>query len=366
MDAEVDDRGGGVSDGADIAPGTVEVVARHAFDASALERYLTEQLPGFRGPMVVRQFADGQSNPTFHLRTASGEYVLRKKPPGQLLPSAHAVDREYRVLAALGGSGVPVPPVRHFNADAGLIGTPFYVMDYVPGRVFVDPLLPALSPVDRRAVYLGQIDALARLHLFDWRAGGLGDYGKPEQYAARQIARWSKQYDASRTEDFAPMESLRSWLSAHTPPDDGQATVVHGDFRLGNLIYDARRPEVVAILDWELSTIGHPLSDLAYCCMGYHLPPGDATTLGLSGLDLEALGIPPERELVERYAAATGRDPHGQFRFFAAFSLFRMAAIQQGVYARSLKGNASSAYAHRFGESWKLFAGRGLDVAMGQ
>jgi aminoglycoside phosphotransferase (APT) family kinase protein len=216
----------------------------------------------------------------------------------------------------------------------------------------------------RRAVYLGQIDALARLHAFDWRNGGLADYGKPEQYAARQISRWSRQYEASRTDEFAPMEELRLWLAAHIPPDDGQATIVHGDFRLGNLIYDPVKPEVVAILDWELSTIGHPIGDLAYCCMGYHLPPGDTTTIGIMGLDLDAHGLPPESELLDRYAKLTGRDPHGQFRFFAAFSLFRMAAIQQGVYARSLQGNASSAYAHKFGESWKLFARMGLGAAV--
>jgi aminoglycoside phosphotransferase (APT) family kinase protein len=344
------------------------VAARHAFDLGALERWLAANLPGFQGPAEVTQFSDGQSNPTFHLATAGGAWVVRKKPPGQLLPSAHAIEREYRVLQALGTApapGVPVPRVRVACEDPAVIGTPFYVMDYVPGRIFLDPLLPSVARGERAAVYRGQIDALARLHGYDWRRGGLQDYGKPEQYAARQIARWSRQYEASRTEDFGPMEEVRAWLAAHTPPDDGQATVAHGDFRLGNLIYDPVRPEVVAILDWELSTIGHPLSDLAYCCMGYHLPPGDATTIGLMGLDLPALGIPPERELLQRYAQATGRDPHGQFTFFAAFSLFRMAAIQQGVHARALQGNASSPWAHRFGESWKLFAAQALATAHG-
>jgi aminoglycoside phosphotransferase (APT) family kinase protein len=346
----------------------MEVAARHAFDLPALERWLGAHLPGFLGPTQVTQFSDGQSNPTFHLATPGGAWVLRKKPPGVLLPSAHAIEREYRVLRALGAAaapGVPVPPVRVACDDPSVIGTPFYVMDYVPGRIFLDPLLPSVPREERAAVYLGQMDALARLHGFDWRRGGLQDYGKPEQYAARQIARWSKQYDASRTEDFQPMEEVRAWLTAHTPPDDGLATVAHGDFRLGNLIYAPARPEVAAILDWELSTIGHPLSDLAYCCMGYHLPPGDATTIGLMGLDLAALGLPVEGALLERYATLTGIDPSGQFRFFAAFSLFRMAAIQQGVYARSLQGNASSPFASRFKDSWKLFAGQALETARG-
>lgn len=338
--------------------GTRAVPSRHRFDEEALSRWLAAHLSGFEAPLAVRQFEGGQSNPTFHLAAASGEYVLRKKPPGMLLPSAHAVDREYRVLLALAGSGVPVPVARTYCDDAAIIGTPFYLMDYQPGRIFTDPLLPGVPAPERTALYDAMNDTLARLHRFDWRRAGLADYGRPEQYVARQLDRWSKQYDAMRTDDVPELDALRQWLTAHIP-DDEQAAIAHGDFRIGNLIFHATEPRVVATLDWELSTIGHPLSDLAFNCMTYHLPAGHPISAGFAGADIQALGIPSEPDYLAAYASRTGTDPRPSWGFYMAFSLFRTAAIQQGVYARALQGNASSTTARAFGESYRLVARAG-------
>lgn len=344
-----------------LRPGTRTVAPRHTFDTSALEDWLSRHLEGFAGPIEVRQFTGGQSNPTFLLTASSGEHVLRKQPPGELLPSAHAIDREYRVMRALADSGVPVPAARRYCDEPGIIGTPFYVMDYQPGRIFTDPLLPELEPAERSAAYEAMNEALARLHAFDWRGAGLADYGNPEGFIARQLARWSKQYAASRTDDVPEMERLRDWLTAHIP-DDEQAAIAHGDYRLGNLIYAADVPRVVAVLDWELSTIGHPFSDLAFNCMTYHLPAGHPISAGFVGVDLRAHGIPGEDAYLEAYAQRSGLDPRPHWRFYMAFSLFRTAAIQQGVYARALKGNATSKTAHLFGESYRLVAEAGLRV----
>lgn len=338
--------------------GTGPVAERHRFDEAALATWLRGIDDAFEGALSVRQFAGGQSNPTFLLTAPSGEYVLRKQPPGKLLPSAHAVDREYRILRALAGSGVPVPRTRAFCTDANVIGTPFYLMDYQPGRIFADPLLPGVSASERHSMYDSMNEALARLHCVDWRALGLGDYGRPEQFVARQLARWTRQYDATRTDDVPAMHELRSWLEAHLPSDDA-AGIVHGDFRIGNLIFDERRPVVVAVLDWELSTIGHPYSDLAFNCMTYHLPAGHPVAAGFVGMDIAALGIPSEADYVAAYAARTGRDPSAHWRFFMAFSLYRTAAIQQGVYARSCQGNAASATARLFGASYRMVAEAG-------
>jgi aminoglycoside phosphotransferase (APT) family kinase protein len=228
-------------------------------------------------------------------------------------------------------------------------------MDYQPGRIFTDPLLPGLPAAERAALYDAMNDVLARLHLFDWRSGGLGDYGRPEQYFARQVARWSRQYAATRTDDVPQMESLQRWLEAHLPADEA-ATIAHGDFRIGNLIFHASEPRVVAVLDWELSTIGHPLSDLAFNCMTYHLPAGHPISAGFVGVDLAALGLPTEAQYLEAYARRTGRDPRPDWQFCMVFSLFRIAAIQQGVYARALQGNASSSTASLFGESYQVVA----------
>lgn len=345
-------------------PGTAPVREQHRFDEAALGTFLARSMPGFRGPMAIRQFAGGQSNPTFHIAAQDGEYVLRKKPPGTLLPSAHAIDREYRVLAALTGSSVPVPRVRLWCGDASIIGTPFYLMDYLPGRIFTDPLLPGMAPQERRAIYDGMNAALAALHTIDWATAGLADFGKPEKYVERQVARWSRQYAASRTDDVPAMERLQQWLATHAPAQE-LTTLAHGDFRLPNLIFHQREPRVVAILDWELSTLGHPFADLAYNCMVYHLPAGQEILTGFVDTDIAALGIPSENEYVAAYSRRTGCDAAAEFSFFIAFSLFRVAAIQQGVYARSLAGNAASANAARFGESYVIVAKKALEMVSG-
>ena len=340
-------------------PGTSPVAMRHRFDVRTLEAWLSVHLDGFVGPLDVMQFASGQSNPTFLLLARSGEYVMRKKPPGELLPSAHAIDREYRAIRALAGRGVPVPTARCYCDDPSIIGTPFYLMDYQPGRIFVDPRLPNLAPAERSAVYDSMNAVLARLHAIRWQTVGLADYGKSERFIERQLARWSKQYETSQTDQVPAMERLRDWLVTHIP-DDELTSVVHGDYRLGNLIYDENSCMVVAVLDWELSTIGHPFSDLAYNCMTYHLPAGHPISPGFVGADLEVLGIPSEEAYLADYAERSGLDPRPHWQFYMAFSLFRAAAIQQGVYARSLKGNAASTTAYLFGESYQLVAESGL------
>lgn len=345
-------------------PGTVAVRERHRFDESSLIFWLEHHLSGFRGPVVIRQFGAGQSNPTFHLAARTGEYVLRKKPAGTLLPSAHAIDREYRVLAALAGSSVPVPRVRLYCDDASIIGTPFYLMDYLPGRIFTDPLLPGMTPRKRRDIYEGMNIALAALHTFDFRAAGLADFGKPENYVERQLARWSGQYAASKTDNVPAMQSLHHWLEAHIPAKQ-YSTIAHGDLRIGNLIFCEAEPRVAAILDWELATLGHPFADLAYNCMSYHLPSGDEILKGFVGIDIAALGIPSEREYLEAYERRTGRDAATAFAFFMGFSLFRVAAIQQGVYARSIAGNATSDIAGRFGASYRQVARIGWELVCG-
>ena len=339
-------------------PGTRPVSERHRFYEAALETWLSANLEGFRSPAGVSQFEGGQSNPTFLLGAACGEYVLRKKPPGKLLPSAHAIDREFRILQALAGSDVPVPAVRVYCDDESIIGTAFYVMDYQPGRIFTDPLLPGMSADERRAIYDAMNDALARLHNFDWAGAGLADYGKTENFVQRQVARWARQYEASKTDEVVAMDKLREWVLANIPPGD-DASIVHGDFRIGNLIFDESGSRVVAILDWELSTLGHPLSDLSFNCMTYHLPAGDPVAAGFVGVDAGALGIPSEAEYLAAYARRTGRDATRDWRFFMAFSLFRTAAIQQGVYARSRQGNASSTHAALFGKSYLMVAEQG-------
>ncbi len=323
---------------------------RHQLDEAALSAWIERNIAGFEGPYVVQQFEGGQSNPTFLLSAASGRYVLRKKPPGKLLASAHAIDREYRVLQALKDSGVPIPLPRAFCNDETVIGTPFYLMNFAAGRIFTDPLLPGLGAAERAAIYDAMNDTLARLHRVDWRAVGLGDYGRPDSYFARQIARWKKQYEQTRT-TVPAMESLIAWLEAHVP-DDETAAIAHGDFRIGNLIFDSYAPRVVAVLDWELSTIGHPIGDLAFNCMTYYLQAGHPVAAGFVGANIAEMGIPAEAEYIASYGRRTGFDPTPLWRFGMAFSLFRTAAIQQGIYVRSLQGNASSATAHQFGESF--------------
>jgi aminoglycoside phosphotransferase (APT) family kinase protein len=333
--------------------------ASDGIDATAVEAWLNLHLEGFAGPLEMLQFDGGQSNPTYLLVTPNAKYVLRKKPTGNLLPSAHAIDREYRVIAALAGSEVPVPVLRGYCEDESLVGTAFYLMDFQPGRILSDPLLADSTPEERLAIYDSMNMTLARLHSFDWRGAGLGDFGRPEQFVQRQLSRWSKQYSLSRTDDVASMDRLGEWLWAHVP-DDEQATITHGDFRLGNLIYAEQSSTVAAVLDWELATIGHPFSDLAFNCMTYHLPAGHPIAAGFIGADLAALGIPDEDAYLEAYARRSGRDPRPHWKFYMAFSLYRTAAIQQGVYARALQGNASSSIAHLFGEAYQVVADAGL------
>ncbi len=338
---------------------TSAVRTGHRFDEEALARYLTARLPGFAGPLEVRQFEGGQSNPTFHLSTPSGEYVLRKKPPGQLLPSAHMIDREYRVMTALRETGVPVPLTWLLCAEDEVIGTPFFVMAYVQGRVFRHPLLPDRTPAERTAIYGAMTDVLARLHQVDYRAIGLADYGKPGNYYARQIGRWSQQYLAAKTDDLPAMDRLMAWLPAHIPPDD-ETSIVHGDFRLENMILDPSQPRILAVVDWELSTLGHPLGDLAYNCLSYYLPPellAGAQSVG------DVSGIPDESTYVEAYCRRTGRVGIPGWHFYVAFALFRLASILQGVYARGLQGNASSEHALQRGAAARRIAERGWEVA---
>jgi len=336
----------------------VPVRDAHRFDENVLKSHLNGVLPDFAGPMSVLQFRGGQSNPTFHISTSDKKYVLRKKPPGKLMPSAHAVDREYRILTALLDTGVPVPRVLHFCDTEAVIGTPFYVMEYLPGRILRNPLLPDMDSAERKAIYDAMNDTLARLHNLDWKATGLEDYGKPDNYIARQVALWSRQYEASKTGDVPAMDQLMNWLPDNIPADDS-SSIVHGDFRLENLMFDEKEPKVIAVLDWELSTLGHPLSDLAYNCMTYHLPSDSKIARGFVGSDIAPLGIPSEKDYASAYCNRTGREGIVDWAFFMAFSLFRTAAIQQGVYARALGGNASSETAHQFGKTFAFVAERG-------
>lgn len=332
------------------APTLVEPLANHRFDEPRLDAYLAANLPGYAGPLTVRQFQGGQSNPTFHLHTPGAEYVLRKKPPGTLLPSAHAVDREYRVQATLAGSAVPVAPMRLLCADDSVIGTMFYVMDHVRGRVFPDRTLAGVPAADRAAMYDDMNRVMAALHGVDWQAVGLEGFGRPQAYVARQIDRWSKQYVAANTGEVPEMDRLMEWLPANLPPGD-ETAIAHGDFRLGNLIFHPEEPRVVAVLDWELSTIGHPLADLAYNCIPWRLP---VAMEGLVGSDPP--GIPGEAEYVAAYCRRTGRAGVPELDFFVVFSLFRWAAIAAGVYRRALDGNAADARAMTIGNKFRALA----------
>jgi aminoglycoside phosphotransferase (APT) family kinase protein len=340
----------------------VPVLPNHRFDEAALDAYLRAYLPGYEGDAVIRQFQGGQSNPTFHVQTRTQAFVLRKKPPGVLLASAHAVDREYAVLSALARSDVPVPVPRLLCSDDSVIGQMFYVMDHVPGRIFADGMLPGCSPDERAAIYDSMNDVFAKLHLVDWRAAGLEGFGKPDGYVARQFARWSKQYLASNVPDCPAMNRVMEWLPANDPGND-EAAIAHGDFRLGNLIVHPTEPRVVAVLDWELATIGHPLADLAYNCMSYHLPA--ITGRGFAGIDLAPLGIPTEAAYLAAYCRRTGRDGVPNWSFYMVFALFRIAAILAGVYRRGLDGNASDAQAIERGAAYTAMAEIAWSIAAG-
>jgi aminoglycoside phosphotransferase (APT) family kinase protein len=323
--------------------GTRPVAEAHRFDVAALERYLGSHMPGFEGPVEVEQFKGGQSNPTFLLRGGAKRYVLRRKPPGKLLPSAHAVDREYRVITALAQSDVPVGRTYCLCTDESVIGSMFYLMDYVEGRVLWDPLLPGMQPSERRAVFDEMNRVIAALHRVDFQAIGLADYGKPGNYFARQIDRWSRQYKASETEKIEAMDRLIEWLPTNIPPGDA-TTIVHGDYRLDNMIFHPSEPRVLAVLDWELSTLGDPLADFAYYLMAWDMPPSPSGVGfgSLAGRDLGALGIPTRAAEVEAYRSRTGLDPGPHLATYLAYNFFRVAAILQGIAGRVRDGTATS------------------------
>ena len=332
-----------------------------ALPEESLAAYLESALPGFRGPLRATKFKGGQSNPTYRLDAASGTCVLRRKPPGPLLASAHAVDREFRVLGALHGGAVPVARPLHLCRDDAVIGSMFYLMEFVDGRGFWDPSLPDIAPADRSAYYDAIIATLAALHSVDVEAVGLADFGKPGNYFARQIARWSEQYRASQTRRIPAMDALMDKLAARCPADDGVVALTHGDFRIDNLMFDPVAPRVRAVVDWELSTLGHPLADLGYFCMALRLPRNPALP-GLGGMDRAALGIPDETALLQRYGELTGRPIPADWPFVLAISFFRRAAIAQGVAKRAQQGNASSEQAAQAGQMTAMLAESGLDT----
>ena len=319
-------------------------------DTTALDTWAKANVEGWRGPSVAKKFPTGQSNPTYLIETASGRYVLRRKPPGKLLKMAHMIEREFRVLKALEGAGYPAPRVLALCEDEGVIGTAFYLMTFVDGRVLWDPALPDLRHEDRRPIYDSMNEGLARLHSIDVAAAGLSDYGKPGSYFGRQYQRWTDQYRASETAKIEDMERLIAWLADRVPTDDGRIALVHGDWRIDNMIFDSSSPRLLAVLDWELSTLGHPLADLAYQCMQWRLPNGRYR--GLGGVDRAANGIPTEAEYVAAYCKRMGFETIPNWTFLVAFSFFRSIAIHQGVYKRSLDGNASNPeLARQVGES---------------
>jgi len=342
--------------------GTREVAERLRFDAGRLEAYLRDRVAGFAGPIVVSQFKGGQSNPTYLLETPLRRYALRRKPPGKLLPSAHAVDREYRVISALSAQGFPVAEPVLYCADEAIVGTAFFVMLYVDGRVFWEPQMPGSDRAERAQVYDAMNATLARLHNFDPAAIGLGDYGRGENYVARQVERWSKQYRASETQPIEEMERLIAWLPAHVPPAV-PPRLVHGDYRLDNIIVTADAPTIAAVLDWELSTLGDPLADFSYHLMAWHMPHSEAGTGSLLGFDLAGLGIPTLDAYVDAYAARTGLDPRPHLPAYLAYNFFRLAAIMQGIAGRVRDGTATSAFAAAKADLVRPLAAKGFAFA---
>jgi aminoglycoside phosphotransferase (APT) family kinase protein len=340
-----------------------EVQPAHRFDEHRLDSYLRANLEGYGTGLTVRQVAGGASNPTFLLETdgpsSPRRYILRKKPPGKLLASAHQVEREHRVMRALADTDVPVPNARLLCEDPEVVGTPFYVMNFIEGRVFRDAKLPDLAPSERAVVYDQLNDVLAKLHKVDFRAVGLSDYGRPEAYLARQIARWTRQYREAQTEDIPAMERLIEYLPAHLPPEEPPA-IAHGDYRLENVIFHPTRPRLLAVLDWELSTIGDPLADIAYNCLLYHFDSGSWGAL--KGVDFAAAGIPDEASYVAAYCRRTGRDRIENWNYYLAFALFRLASIGQGVFKRVQDGilsadrAAANSCVDRAQQAWGLVA----------
>jgi aminoglycoside phosphotransferase (APT) family kinase protein len=354
--------------------GTKPVAGQHAFDAGALEGYLAAELPGFAGPLRVEQFKGGQSNPTYKLMTPERAYVMRSKPgpAARLLPSAHAVEREFKVMRALHGTAVPVPEMLVLCEDESVIGRAFYLMQFIDGRVLWDQALPGFEPAGRAAIYDEMNRVIAALHSVDPGAVGLADYGKPGNYFERQIGRWTKQYQASITEPIEAMERLIEWLPGHIPAsarDDSRVSVVHGDYRLDNLVFHPTEARVVAVLDWELSTLGHPLADFSYHCMSWHIVPSPSHgARGIGGLDHVALGIPTENEYLRRYCERTGfadvDSVMADWNFYLAYNLFRIAGILQGIAKRVEAGTASSAQARQSAAGARPLAEMGWRIAM--
>ncbi len=344
--------------------GTKEAAPALALDAARLADYLTNNIEGFAGPLAVKQFKGGQSNPTYLLETPTWRYVLRRKPPGKLLPSAHAVDREYRVIGALHAQNFPVAEALCYCADESIAGTPFYVMSFADGRVFWEPQMPGSNPAEREAVYDTMNATIARLHTFEPAKIGLSDFGRGENYVARQVDRWSKQYRASETAKIDAMERLIEWLPSHIPPA-GPPRLVHGDYRIDNLIVDKDAPKILAVLDWELSTLGDPLADFTYHLMAWHMPHSDsaAGTATLQGHDLSGLGIPSMADYVDAYVARTGLDPRPHLPAYLAYNFFRIAAILQGIIGRVRDGTATSEFAPAKAEMIRPLAAKAWDFA---
>ncbi len=347
--------------------GTKEVSERHRFDTAALDAYLRQHVEGYpHGELKVEQFKGGQSNPTFKLSVGGQQYVLRTKPApaAKLLPSAHAIEREYRVMDALNKAGFPAARQYCLCMDEAVIGRAFYVMQFVEGRVLWDQALPGMTPAERGAIYDELNRVIAQLHTIDYNAIGLGDYGKPGNYFQRQIERWTKQYKASETETIDAMDQLIAWLPANIPPGE-DTSIVHGDYRLDNMIFHPTEPRILAVLDWELSTLGHPFADFSYHCMSWHIAPGQFR--GIAGLDLKALGIPSQREYIARYAERTGKTIRLEdFNFYLAFNMFRLASIMQGIMKRYVDGTASSAQALESGKLARPMSEMGWAYAQGK
>ncbi len=341
--------------------GTGPVAPAHAFDPAVVAEYLASVIQGFAGPMEVAQFAGGQSNPTFLLTTPGASYVLRRKPSGPTLPTAHAVDREFRVTSALSAQGFPVARPLAFCKDPAVMATPFFVMEHVPGRVHWNPRLPDLPPERRRATYEAMAATLATLHCIDIDAAGLGDFGKRGDYFARQIARWSEQYRAARTRPIPAMDHLMEWLGAHAPQSSGRSSIIHGDYRLDNIIFADDARTIRAVIDWELSTLGDPLADLSYQCMLWHLPPGAFGTL--EGVDLGAEGLPSESEYRSMYFSRTGASRPDDWEASIVYNLFRLASILEGVARRAIDGNASSRRATEMAALVEPIANRAWEIA---
>lgn len=341
------------------------MTADNSLDPGTLATYLEASIPGFQGPITLEKFPDGQSNPTFKLKANSGVYVLRRQPPGKILKSAHAVDREYRVLHALSSTDVPVADVYHLCENTDVIGTMFYVMEYCDGDVFWGPTLPEVPDNARRsAMYAEMNRVLTAIHSVDIEKAGLLDYGYPGNYFQRQTGRWTKQYRASELSTISAMDKLIEWLSHNIPPDDGKVSLVHGDYRLDNLMFAKDEPRIIAVLDWELSTLGHPYADLAYQCMALRLPHNDDPTVmsGLRGIDIDKLGIPDEKAYVSAYCKSMGISTIENWDFYLAFSFFRLAAIAQGVAKRAIQGNASHEKAAAVGAMVPVLAEMALEI----